>query len=140
MPRTNKLSSLLATSQTLLLTFLYLILSYSPTMHTRCTRARNEAEAVAVNADSSQPSADTVPPVKQKRNTKPKPTAASLAADNDTAAQAECIVNQQLANLEATHSCDENLPTPHPLSETRSTSTLSCSTSQKDIAALIAEH
>ena len=109
-------------------------------MHTRRTRARNEAEAVAVNADSSQPSADTVPPVKRKRNTKPKPTAASLAADNDTAAQAERIVNQRLANLEATRSCDENLPTPRPLSETRSTSTLSRSTSQKDIAALIAEH
>ena len=38
------------------------------------------------------------------------------AEEKDAAQEAECIINQQLANLEAAHSHDTDLPTPHPLS------------------------
>ena len=38
------------------------------------------------------------------------------AEEKDTAQEAEHAVNQQLAELEAPHSYDTDLPTPHPLS------------------------
>lgn len=120
------------------------------------TRARALAAAqaakTALATDALQPEeaspAPAAPPIKRKRTANPKVLAKPKtkagakqlsASDEEAAQRAESAVNRRLAELEARHSCDANLPTPRPVSSTRTTSVLSLSTSRKDIVALVAE-
>lgn len=114
-------------------------------MPTRSQKARLEAQAAetALAANVLDPTEDSPPPVPPKRKRAANKTKAAdnqpTADDGEAAQQAENAVNRRLANLEAARSCDANQPTPRPVSSTRPTSTLSRSTSRKDITALVAE-
>ena len=79
--------------------------------------------------------APTSQPIKRKHGPKK-----NTPAKEPTAAQeVELAVNKGLAELEAAHSCDNDLPIPCPLSNSQHSSTLSWTSSQADILALIAQ-
>jgi hypothetical protein len=92
------------------------------------TRSRRQETPVELPAATSQPT-------KRKRGPKKNITPEELAA----AQEVERAVNQRLVDLEVGRSCDNDLPTPRPLSESRRSSTLSHTNSRADISALVAQ-
>ena len=92
------------------------------------TRSRGQHKPV-------EPPVATPQPTKRKRGPKKEMTAEEKAAVQEV----ELAVSKRLAELEVERSCDNDLPTPRPLSESRRTSTLSQSNSRADISALVAQ-
>lgn len=82
-----------------------------------------------------EPPTATLQPTKRKRGPKKNITPKELAA----AQEVKCAVNQWLVKLEVARSCDNDLPTARPQSESQHSSTLSHTNSCADISALVAQ-
>ncbi|KAN0120646.1 hypothetical protein V8E52_004473 [Russula decolorans] len=82
-----------------------------------------------------EPPVATSQPTKRKRGPKKKKTAEELEAEKE----ADLAVKKRLADLEVARSCDNDLPTPRPVSDSQRSTTLSQMSSRVDISALIAQ-
>lgn len=117
--------------------FTYLPLLHSPLLNTRSHPSPNTMPQTRSHGQHKpvKPPAATSQPTKRKHGPKKKTTTKELGAGQEI----EGTGNKLLADLEVAHPCDNDLPTPRPLSDSRRSSTLSQTNSRANISALVAQ-